>query len=168
MKLTLMMAVTVDGKIARHGSHFPDWTGKADKRMFKQFTEQAGVIIMGSKTFATLENPLPNRLNVVMTRQPTDYSTNANLLFTDAPPQVLLAEIAARGYQTAVLAGGAHINSLFLRHRLIDEMILTVAPLVFGQGVSLFAEETAVRLELISSSPLEENFLMLHYRCVYE
>ncbi len=168
MKLTLVMAVTVDGKIARHDDHFPDWTGKADKRMFKRLTEQAGVVIMGSKTFATLGNPLPNRLNVVMTRRPADYRSSDNLIFTDKPPDLLLAALSERGYQAAVLAGGAHINSLFLRHHLIDEMILTVSPVIFGQGLSLFAEEVDVRLELISSNLLDDNLLMLHYRNCYE
>jgi dihydrofolate reductase len=54
MKVTLIMAMTADGKIARHNRHFPNWTGRADKRMFKQLTTQAGVVIMGSGTFATI------------------------------------------------------------------------------------------------------------------
>ena len=34
MKITMLMAVTADGKIARNSSHFPDWTSKEDKKVF--------------------------------------------------------------------------------------------------------------------------------------
>lgn len=29
-----MMAMTVDGKIAKTADHFPDWTSKEDKKLF--------------------------------------------------------------------------------------------------------------------------------------
>lgn len=168
MKLTLVMAVTADGKIARHDEHFPDWTGKADKRMFKGLTEQAGVVIMGSTTYQTIGKPLPNRLNVVMTRRPGDYQERSNLVFTADPADQVLAALALKGYHTAVLAGGSTINSLFLRMRLINEMILTISPVIFGRGMSLFSDPADVRLELISSSMLDHHSVMLHYRFSYD
>lgn len=61
MKVTLLMAMTLDGKIGKSHDHFPDWTGKADKTLFVRLTKKAGVIIMGSKTFDTIGRPLPNR-----------------------------------------------------------------------------------------------------------
>jgi dihydrofolate reductase len=36
MKVTLVMALTVDGKIGKSPEHFPDWTGKEDKRIFRE------------------------------------------------------------------------------------------------------------------------------------
>ena len=32
MHVSLMVAITADGKIARDVDHYPDWTGKADKK----------------------------------------------------------------------------------------------------------------------------------------
>ena len=68
MKVILIMAMTVDGKIGKSHDHFPDWTGTEDKRLFAKISRQAGVVIMGSKTFDTIGKPLPQRKNVILTR----------------------------------------------------------------------------------------------------
>ncbi|RJQ75033.1 MAG: dihydrofolate reductase [Desulfobacteraceae bacterium] len=168
MKLILVMAMTADGKIARHGDHFPDWTGKADKRMFKKITTEAGVVIMGARTFDTIGKPLPGRLNVVITRSPERYPPYDNLVCTSDPPETILAKLSDQGYQTAILSGGAMINSLFLRARLIDEMMVTVIPIMFGQGLSMFSEPMHMALELLTAREIDPGVLVLHYRFVYD
>lgn len=168
MKLILIMAVTADGIIARNAAHFPDWTGSADKRMFKQLSMQAGVVIMGSQTYAPIGKPLPERLNIVLTRHPEKYQPAPNLIFSSDSPRNILAFLASKGYRTAVLAGGATINTLFLRDRLIDEMILTVTPRLFGNGLSLFTESVDMRLELLSYTLLESGHLTVRYRFLYD
>ena len=65
MTVTLLMALTLDGKIAKDPDHYPDWTGKEDKKLFAEISKKAGVVIMGSKTFDTFGKPLPNRKNVI-------------------------------------------------------------------------------------------------------
>lgn len=164
MKLILLMAMTVDGKIARDSLHFPDWTGTADKRMFKQMTMDAGVIIMGRRTFATIGKALPGRLNVVMTRHPEKQAADDNLVFTSDSPAILLEKLSRQGYQKVILAGGATINSLFIREKLIDEMIVTLIPKLFGQGMSLFAEPLDQRIILMRSHEIEPGVLVLHYK----
>lgn len=168
MKLLLLMAITVDGKIARHAHEFPGWTSKADKRMFKSITEAAGVVIMGSRTYETIGSPLPNRLNVVLTRRPEAYRSQSNLIFFGDGPGALMQWLTREGYKKAVLAGGAIINSLFLREHLIDEMMLTVVPRIFGQGLSLFSEAADIKLSLIDTQPLDQDHQLLHYRICYE
>lgn len=167
MKVTMIMAMTVDGMIARHRNHFPDWTGKEDKRMFKALTTESGVIIMGSRTYETIGRPLPNRLNVVMTRRPERYEGGENLIFTSDAPATILQKLSTKGYTEASLTGGATISSLFVKDRLIDEMMVTMLPLAFGQGLSLFKEPMDETLELISHRELEPGVLVLHYRFLY-
>lgn len=164
MKLTLLMAMTVDGKIARDPDHFPDWTGKADKRMFKRITTDAGVLIMGARTYKTIGRPLPGRLNVVMTRSPQNWRPSANLVFSSDPPRTLLNTLAERGFSQAVLAGGSTVNSLFAREGLIDEMVVTVIPKLFGAGISMFAETMNTSLELTEHYEIEPGVLVMRYR----
>ena len=45
MKVTMLMALTVDGKIGKDAYHFTDWTGREDKRMFKQISLKAGATV---------------------------------------------------------------------------------------------------------------------------
>ena len=72
MKLILMAALTVDGKIGRTDGHFPDWTEPEDKTLFMTLSREAGVIILGRKTFETLPGPLPGRRASPGARSPPD------------------------------------------------------------------------------------------------
>src|SRR5687768_13483128 len=139
MKIILMAAVTIDGKIARHDSHFVDWSSREDKKLFFQTSKRAGVIIVGNNTFKTFPSPLPGRLHVVLTRSiEGTASVPGAIEYTSDSPERIVADLEARGYTEAVLTGGAQVNALFLQAGLIDEIWLTVEPLIFGQGIDLF------------------------------
>ena len=67
MKISLMCAITLDGKIARNEHHFVDWSSREDKRLFFATTKRAGVLILGNNTYKTFSAPLPGRLHIVLT-----------------------------------------------------------------------------------------------------
>ena len=167
MKVILLMAMTLDGKIARNERHFPDWTGSDDKKLFVQITKKAGAVIMGSKTFDTIGEPLPERKNIVLTRNRSRQSGRADLVFTDRPPASVLRDLEKEGYTEVVLAGGSIVNSMFARANLIDEIVITIAPRVFGTGISLFADETDMQLELMEIEKLGSNHVLLRYRVIH-
>ena len=167
MKVTLLMAMTLDGKIAKNDHHFPDWTGSVDKQLFVKITKRAGVIIMGSKTFDAIGKPLPDRKNIVMTLDRSRRSVGSELIFTDQDPEAILKNLEKMGYSEAVLAGGSIVNSLFARAGLIDEMVITVAPRIFGTGISFFIDEMDLRLELMTVETLGSDHVVLHYRVLY-
>lgn len=60
-KVILLMAITLDGKIAKHTNQLAAWTSRADKKIFVSETKKAGVIIMGRTTYDTIGRPLPGR-----------------------------------------------------------------------------------------------------------
>jgi dihydrofolate reductase len=164
IKTILLMAQTLDGKIARHADHFPDWTGRADKQLFVRATRRAGVIIMGSKTFDTIGRPLPGRRNVVMTRDPKRVSQWENLVYTSLAPVEILRGLEQEGFEKVILAGGARINTLFAQAGLIDEIIVTITPLVFGSGIAMFEEGISADLALKRAIPIDAERVCLHYR----
>ena len=65
------------------------------------------------------------------------------------------------------MAGGGIINTLFVKARLINEVVLTVAPQIFGQGVSLFSEPCDVNLQLLEVQNLDSHFVVLRYAVRY-
>ena len=139
MRIILLAAVTLDGKIARNSAQFVDWSSREDKRLFARTSREAGVIILGHNTYKTLPAPLPGRLHVVLTTSPAGLIDQPGVVeFTSAPPPAIVADLAARGYTSVVLGGGSRINALFLAHDLVDEIWLTVEPRIFGEGISLF------------------------------
>lgn len=160
------MAMSADGFITRHQDALVDWTSKEDKKHFVATTKAAGVIVYGKKTFDMHPKALPGRLNVVMTRTPDVSKNVANELeFTNQEPLALLEDLERRGFKHVILTGGAEINSLFLKNALVDELLITVEPRVFGSGKRLFADmQTDVKLELIETNMLNKHSVLLHYR----
>lgn len=166
MKVILLMAITLDGKIGKTPDHFPDWTGPEDKRLFVSITRRAGAVIMGSKTYDTIGMPLPGRKNIVLTRDRRRVSQWENLWFTDASPREVLEVLEKEGYREAILAGGALVNSLFAEAGLIDEIIVTISPTIFGYGLSLFTQEIAMDLKLMDVRRLGTDLVCLEYRVI--
>lgn len=164
MKTTLVMAVTADGMIARNSTEVIDWTGKADKRYFVSVTKKAGVMIMGSKTFDMIGQVLPGRKSIVITKDPSRISDHPDLMYTDQAPEQILSGLAAEGYTGATVIGGSIVNTLFMKKGLIDEIHLTVVPLLFGDGLSLFNQELDIKLALMEAEPLEKDCLLLKYK----
>jgi len=121
---------------------------------------------MGKNTYDTIGRPLPNRLNVIMTLHPEiEENIEGSLLFTKTPPAQLLKELEAKGFDTIILAGGATINGLFAKGGLIDEMIVTVEPKLFGAGLPLFKGVSLDQdLELLSHEKINEHAIKLHYK----
>ncbi|RTZ97050.1 MAG: dihydrofolate reductase [Deltaproteobacteria bacterium] len=166
MKVTLLMALTVDGKIARHPGQFIDWSGKADKKLFVRMTQKAGVLIMGSRTYDTIGHPLPGRKNIILTRNKTRQSDNENLIFTDRSPAAIIDELQADGYRQVILTGGSTINTLFARDHLIDEIVVTITPKIFGTGMGIFSEELDLSLKLKSVGKVDDELVILTYQVV--
>ena len=159
----MLMAVTLDGRIAKNHHHFADWTEKADKKMFVELTKKAGVLVMGSRTFETIGRPLPNRRNIILTRNPKP-SEDKDCVFTDASPQEILKGLEAEGFDEVIIAGGAQINSLFAKAGLVNELVLTFSPKIFGEGLGLFTPDIEMDLELLEVEKLGENTVFARYK----
>ncbi len=166
MKVILLMAITLDGKIAKHATQLADWTSKADKKIFVEETKKAGVIIMGKTTYDTIGRSLPGRLNVIMELN-ADSSKNIpdSLEFTETPPKKLIQQLVNRGFNNIILGGGSTINGLFLKENLVDEIWLTIEPKIFGEGLSLFkGADVNLNLELIEVKHLADNVIHVRYK----
>jgi dihydrofolate reductase len=160
------MAMTADGMIARDSMQAVDWTGKADKGYFVRVTREAGVMIMGSKTFDAIGKVLPGRKNIVMTRDKNRRSQDPDLIFTDQSPGRIIADLDRRGFSSAALIGGAVVNTLFIKEGLVDEIHVTLVPRFFGKGLTLFSEDLDIQLELLDVQKLTSAHVLLKYRVI--
>lgn len=70
MQLKLIVAATADKLVIGDGSTMP-WHIPEDLKFFKEST-QGSVVIMGRKTFESIGEPLPKRINYILSRDP-DY-----------------------------------------------------------------------------------------------
>ena len=160
-----MMAITLDGKIGKTSDHLSNWTSREDKQQFIEITKKVGVIIMGKNTFDTFKKPLRDRLNVVFTDQ-EDLLVIDDVMWVSGEIESVLEELESKGYKEAILGGGSYLNTLFLKRGLVDEMIITIEPKIFGTGLSLFKEEFDLNLELLDIKKLNNNTINLHYKVI--
>ena len=166
MKVFLIAAVTADGFIARTSDHAADWTSSEDKKLFARLTKEAGYMVMGSRTYNTIGRALPERQTIIYTSRPEALNglDDPAIQTTQEEPSHLIERLATEGATGLAVCGGAQIYSLFAQAGVIDEVYLTIEPVLFGTGVPLFGQELALQLELIDSQNLNDNAVLLHYR----
>lgn len=122
-------------------------------------------MIMGSTTFDTIGRPLPERKTVVYTSNPQKYD-GIDVLTTQDEPGVIINQLGSLGYSHVVICGGAHIYDLFMQSGLVTDLHITISPLAFGQGISLFKSSLNTELKLVSSEVLGEATIYNHYTVV--
>lgn len=141
MRLTLIAALDDERGIGK-GGKLP-WHISADLKRFKRLTT-GHPIIMGRKTFESIGKPLPERTNIVITR---DESLNApGCVVAHSLKDALAAAETAPGSDEAFVIGGAEIYALALPRA--DRLELT---LVSGtHRADAFFPEYADRFKVVS------------------
>ena len=100
----------------------------------------------------------------VASRTVRDPSWRPVEVLTDDVPGAVAALKEKPGGTITVLGSGELVRAL-LAHGLVDELELTVSPLVLGSGKRLFGAAPDVRrLELVSTVPTSTGSVMLRYR----
>lgn len=109
MKLSIIVAAARNGVIGKNNQlpwHLPE-----DLKYFRAMTTGKPVI-MGRKTFESIGKPLPNRTNIVITRNP-EWFCEGVLIATDLEDAVKQANkvplIQDNGETEAMIIGGAEI-----------------------------------------------------------
>ncbi len=105
----------------------------------------------------------------MLTRNPAKYAAETipgKLEFTDEKPKVLINRLKNSGYGEMLLVSGGVINRLFLKAELVDEIHLTLEPLIFGKGKNLLTSlDLDVKLRLLDIKQLNpQGTLHLIYR----
>lgn len=158
--------MTLDGKIARDHHHFTNWTSPEDKNFMRRLLARCDVVVVGHNTYKTARKPLSKRNCIVLTRNARllDRKTES-LLFVNPQTTNIDKLIRALGYQSVAVLGGTQTYTYFLQHHLLDDLYLTIEPVVFGRGLPLFdGTLKAVQLRLISTKKLNRSgSLVLHF-----
>ena len=160
-KVFIIAVQTADGFVAKDKSHSPFlWSSKEDKKRFIDITKRAGVVVMGAETFKTFPKPLADRVNIVYSRSQNFEGVE----MTQDDPVTLIKNLGDRGFKEVAICGGSSIYSLFMKAGVVDTLYLTIEPIVFGKGISLFNDDVDYKLELISEEKTANGTLLLEYR----
>jgi dihydrofolate reductase len=127
-------------------------------------------IVMGRKTFEVVcgfDVPWPYSkpvfvLSNSLSSVPEEYEGKAELVSGSLAD--VLATLHGKGHQDLYIDGGTTIQS-FLKEDLIDEMIITVLPILLGGGSPLFGElSQPMRFEHVKTEVMLNAMPQSHYR----
>ena len=149
--------VAVDQNLAiGKGGKLP-WHFSPDMKFFKE-TTTGNAVVMGRRTWLTLKKPLPDRMNIVLSRQPNALSVDSVVVLPDVQSVLTLA-----GSLTADLfvIGGAKAYAAFLPH--IERWIVTDVPLTV-EGADTFMPSNFIDgFELYEVRQLDEGLRVKFY-----
>jgi len=167
MKVKLYNAISLDGFIARKDGD-SDWVSETDWPVFESEMQKAGCIIVGRKTFEQFLDelyPVEGVTNIVLTTDEGKEKEEGNVVYTAKSPSDVLELAKSKGYDTCLLIGGGNANASFIEKNLIDEVMVTVHPLILGDGIRLFeSSEVDIQLERIETKELDEGLVQIIYK----
>ncbi|HEY2004694.1 MAG TPA: dihydrofolate reductase family protein [Candidatus Saccharimonadia bacterium] len=174
MKTIILAALTADGLIGQDSSHLSTtWTTKSDKELFMHLAKESRCLIMGMNTFLTtarkapsvFTKSIPGRRLIVYTRHPEKAEGYPEVETTGESPRELVKRLEAEGVEKALVTGGAQVYRMFMLDDLVDELYLSIQPILFGTGVHLLDSPLSVPLELIDTQiEPADSTAILHYR----
>lgn len=169
--VVLFIAASLDGYIARADEGI-DWLSIVEREGedygYAAFFAGIDAVIAGRKTYELGltfgEWPYPNKKTFVFTHRPlvTDR-TDVQAVSGDAAE--VLQAIQGQGLQNVWLVGGGAIVNAFLKHKLIDEYILSTIPIILGSGIPLFPPPAPEQqVELLTAKTFPSGLVQTHYR----
>ena len=167
-RCSVFIAVSADGHIARADGSI-DWLGvvqqEGEDYGYQAFADTCDTIVVGRTTYDTVLGfdawPYPGKRVVVLTHRPPPPRQDET--FFAGPPADLVAALGREGAKRVYVDGGAVIQQ-FLAAGLIDDLTLSVVPIVLGRGIPLFAGALPERrLHLEESRSFPSGLVQLRY-----
>lgn len=169
-----LVASSVDGFIATE-DHDLDWLmavpgGEDETNPYGDFIAGVGAVAMGASTYEWVlrhdDGPWPySQPTWVFTHRALPVREGGDLRFTDGPvPDVHAAMAEAAGDRNIWLVGGGDLVGQFLDHDLVDELIVSITPVLLGRGAPLLPRRRIQPMRLLSATPSPAHtFVHLHY-----
>jgi dihydrofolate reductase len=186
-KTVYYAAMSLDGYIAESNDTLdwltkyagPPFEGEGAQPMkgtYDSFYEDVGAMVMGSVTYewlrAEIEQwPYPGKPVWVLSSRdlPAFEGDGVDVRVVDAKVPDLYDEMAAAAGDRALwVIGGGNVASQFADEGLLDELALTVVPVVLGEGKPLFDRRLpGGAMQLRGARPFDTGMVELRYEIVH-
>ena len=136
---------------------------------YKSFHDSIDVIVIGRKTYDTALGfqpwPYAGKRVIVMTHRPLAARDPGPAEEVHAgPPAALIARLKAEGARRVYVDGGQVIQQ-FLADGLVDDLTVSVIPILLGEGVRLFGPGAHdLPLKMVRSRSFDSGLVQLEYR----
>lgn len=172
-KLSLFIATSLDGYIAKPNddmSFLKIVEKEGEDYGYAEFTTNIDTLIIGRKTYDYVLKEIGSshydngqRDVYVITR--TERPSVGRTTFYSGYLTELVQRLKSEKGKNIYCDGGAEIINELLQHDLIDEFIISVIPILVGNGTQLFKDNRPEQqLEFVSAKSFETGLAQLHYK----
>ena len=168
MIATLFIATSLDGYIAGPDDDL-SWLFTDADYGFSHFYEGVDALIMGRGTYDVVRKmgpwPYNGKKTVVVTSKGDKSVNTPDTTVFDGDLTVLCQSLVDEGKDRVWLVGGGELVVSFLNAGLIQEVVVSLHPVLLGQGVPLFPGKfPKTILELIDAESFDNGLVQLNYR----
>lgn len=148
-RASVFVATSLDGYIARTDGGL-DWLAEANATVpdgedcgYGEFMKSVDVLVMGRNSYEKVRTfgawPYAETQVIVLSHNPISLPSDLPkcVSHSSESPDDLHRRLSAEGKKQLYIDGGVTIQR-FLSSGLIDEMVITVIPILLGNGISLF------------------------------
>ena len=175
-RIQYFVASSLDGFIATTSDDLA-WLLQFDgfeggKESYESFMDGVGCVVMGGETFAWLMEhepgnwPYPATPCYVFTRHEHAAPPGSDITFVRGDVREFIGDLKAdAGEKNVWMVGGGNLAAQFANAGLLDELIVSVIPVVLGEGKRLLPlEGPTPPLELTASRTMGRGIVELRYR----
>lgn len=169
-KVVLYIATSLDGYIAKPNddlSFLAIVQQQGEDYGYTDFINSVDTIILGRKTYDWIKTQAADYIHsdkqtFVITRTPRPAEGNVTFYADDLKD--LIESLKKTEGETIFIDGGAEIVNQLLIEDLIDEFIISMVPILVGDGIKLFKDgRPQQKLKLIQSTQFAKGLVQLHY-----
>lgn len=168
--VVLYIAMSLDGYIATKENDISFLSmveQEGEDYGYSAFLDRVDTVIIGRKSYEKVlemgfDYPHVDKEVYILTRTPK--AAVGNFKFYTGDIDQLIADLKGRSKKNIYCDGGAQVVNLLLKSDLIDEYIISIVPLLLGDGIRLFKDGGIEhKLQLVSSKAYEKGLVQLHY-----
>lgn len=170
-KVILYIASSLDSYIAKPNddlSFLSIVEKEGEDYGYDQFIQSVDTVIIGRKTYDWVMKHVPefvhkDKDSFVITR--ITKPSEGKIQFYTGDLKELVIRLKQKEGKNIFVDGGAEIVNELMKHHLIDEIILSIIPVILGEGIKLFKDGIPEeKLILESSKSFDTGLVQLHYR----
>lgn len=172
-KLKIFIAMSLDGFIAKPNddlSFLKAVEKEGEDYGYGAFTSGIDTLIIGRKTYDYVVNQIgreyyDNGSNEVYIITRTPQAATGKTTFYTGDIKALVHRLRALEGKDIYCDGGAQVIHELLSHDLVDELIISMIPILLGEGTRLFNEGRPEQLlELIDVKSYDTGLVQVHYK----
>ena len=171
--LSLFIATSLDGYIAKPGddlSFLKSVEKEGEDYGYKAFLSTIDTIIVGRKTYDWVADEIGDshynngENNVYVITRTARPGVGKTVFYTGNLAELVIKLKSEEG-KNIYCDGGAEIINELLKNDMVDEFIISIIPVLVGNGTRLFQDgRPEHQVELVNATTFDTGLIQLHYR----